>query len=106
MIFYGWRKKSLHLADMHTQACSRCGTPGLLQLFVTYTSVHLYWIFGVVTSRKYIAVCSGCRGGVQYNKQEVGHLITHNPVPFMDRWGLAVLAAAGILAVVVYSGTR
>jgi hypothetical protein len=105
MIFYGWRKKTLFLSDLQMQSCGRCNTPGALRLFVNYTSVHLYWIFGVVTGKKYIAQCTACRGEAIVQKHEVSHLITNNPnpVPFMDRWGLAVLVGAGCAIVAAYT---
>jgi len=106
MIFYGWRKKTLFLADMPMHACTGCNTPGMLQLFVNYTSVHLYWIFGVVTNRKYIVQCSACRKNSIVNKRDVATLITNNPVPFMHRWGLAVFAGLAAIAIAVYTSAR
>jgi len=106
MIFYGWRKKTLFLADMPMQPCTLCNRAGSLQLFVKYSSVHLYWIFGVITSRKYLAACSSCRGGARVDKHEIEHVITSNPIPFMDRWGLAILGALGCLAMALYLSQR
>ena len=101
MIFYGWRKKTVFLSNMDMQSCRRCNVPGSLKLFLNYTSVHLYWVFGVVTNRKYIAQCSACRVGDIIPKSDVAVLVSNSPVavPFMERWGLAVFL--GLLALVI-----
>jgi hypothetical protein len=106
MIFYGWRKNTLFVNDMPMHACTGCNTPGMLQLFVNYTSVHLYWIFGVVTNRKYIVQCSACRNGTVVKKHDVAAIITNDPVPFMHRWGLAVFAGLAVVAIAIFSNTR
>jgi len=97
MIFYGWKTKTVFLAPMPLHSCTRCGAPGSQQLFMNYKSVHLYWVFGVVTNRKYIAQCASCRNQALLPKEEAAPVLTTNPtnpVPFMERWGLAVFGLA------------
>jgi hypothetical protein len=106
MIFYGWRKKTVFVSEMPMHSCTRCGTPSSMQLFLNYTSVHLYWIFGVVTNRKYLTQCASCRTQALVQKDEVAPLLTATRVPFMERWGLAVFLASIALIVVIVGAQR
>ncbi|MGA3048516.1 MAG: hypothetical protein ABSD67_17925 [Terracidiphilus sp.] len=101
MIFYGWKTKSIPLGELGTQSCARCGIARPFRAFLKYSNFHLYWIFGVVTSRKYLAACSVCSQGVIVDKNQLQLAPTANedPIPFMEKWGLGVFVA--IIALVV-----
>jgi hypothetical protein len=103
MIFYGWGRKSVPLTNAGTALCSHCGDARPFQIFLNYTYMHLYWIFGAVLRRKYIVACSTCSHGFILDKKQARNAVpanTANPVPFMQRWGLAVFAAG--IALIIY----
>jgi hypothetical protein len=109
MIFYGWGRKSVPLAEIGVAQCSHCNETRAFRVLLNYTYMHLYWIFGLVLRRRYIVACSTCNHGFFIDKRKLNEAVpmpASNPVPFMDRWGLAMLAIAGMLAVFMYSGTR
>jgi hypothetical protein len=101
MIFYGWGRKSVPLVELGTATCSKCNDTRPFRVFLSYSYMHLYWIFGAVLGRKYMAACTVCGQGFLLNKkqakQTVGTnapIVQGNPIPFMQRWGLATLVAA------------
>lgn len=100
MIFYGWGKRALPLLDIGTYHCSQCGDRPF-RIFVNYSYFHLYWIFGFITGRRYIAACTNCSRGAMLEKKQVAPLFApkpiKDPIPFMERWGFAVLASAAIV---------
>jgi hypothetical protein len=102
MIFYGWGRKSVPLAEIGTAQCSHCNQTRAFRVLLNYSYMHLYWIFGLVLRRKYIVACSTCSHGFLIDKKQLNEAIPKhaaNPVPFMQRWGLAVFAAAIALVI-------
>lgn len=100
MIFYGWKTKSIPLSELGTQSCPRCSANRPFRAFLKYTNFHLYWIFGVVTSRKYLAACTVCNQGVVLDKNRLAPTANEDPIPFMEKWGLGVFVA--IIALIVF----
>ena len=106
MIFYGWGKKAVPVLDLGLGQCAQCGNRPF-RVILNYSYFNLYWVFGAVTRRRYIAACNNCSRGTLLDKIQVKPLLDHapkkDPVPFMDKWGLALLASAFVvfLAVVV-----
>jgi hypothetical protein len=96
MIFFGWKTRAIPLAELGSQTCPRCGIARPFRAFLKYSNFHLYWIFGVVTSRKYLAACSVCSQGVVVDKSQLQLAPTANedPIPFMEKWGLGVFVGA------------
>jgi hypothetical protein len=102
MIFYGWGKKSVPLVEAGTICCSKCGEDRPFRLLLRYNYMHLYWIFGLVLRRRYMVACSKCSQGFWIDKEDALQAAAQrrgNPIPFMQRWGLAVFLA-GFAAVV------
>jgi len=66
---------------------------------LSYSYFKLYWIFGVVTGRRYLAACSICNQGTLIDKNQLPFSPTTVTIPFMDQWGLAILG--GILGLVI-----
>jgi hypothetical protein len=102
MIFYGWGRKSVPLVGVGNTKCSKCCEVRPFRLFLSYNYMHLYWIFGAVLRRRYLVACSVCNQGFLVDKKDAMQAVPNvspNPIPFMQRWGLAVFAA-GIAAIV------
>ncbi len=68
MIFYGWRKRVRPLLNIGTYHCSQCGDRPF-HIIVNYSYFHLYWIFGFITGRRYIAACTNCSRGVSVREE-------------------------------------
>jgi hypothetical protein len=105
MIFYGWGRKSLPMANIGDATCSHCGDVRAFRVLVNYSYMHLYWIFGAVLRRKYIVACSTCSHGFFIDKKQVNDTLpktVSNPIPFMQQWGLAVLAACIVIAICIH----
>ena len=94
MIIYGWRRKTLSLGAMGAQPCAQCGFLRPFTMMLNYSYFCLYFIFGVITRRRYIAACNVCGRGAAMDKSQVKSVIRERSVPFMDKWGLAVLMSA------------
>jgi hypothetical protein len=94
MIFFGWGKKNLALGEMPAVNCKRCGDFRPFKAILNYSYFRLYFIFGVVTARKYIAACNVCGQGFLMDKDKVTQLMDKEPIPFLDRWGLGLLVGS------------
>lgn len=105
MIFYGWRRKAVPLADLGVQSCARCGMSRPFRAFLSYKTFHLYWVFGTVYNKKYLAACSVCSQGGPLDKTLLGPAAGAEPIPFMEKWGLGLLAVivAGVVVATVMS---
>jgi hypothetical protein len=99
MIFYGWGRKSIPLTDLGMQPCARCGAVRPFQALLSYRYFHLYWIFCTAFERKYLAVCTICRQGLAVDRSQLPLPPGDDPIPFMQKWGLGVLAV--IIAAIV-----
>ncbi len=99
MIFYGWGRKVLPLAEIGHAPCQKCGETRPFRLLLNYTYMHLYWIFGLVLRRRYLVACSVCSQGFWIKKEEAKRTAPKDPIPFMQTWGLAILLL-GIITVV------
>ena len=94
MIFFGWGKKNVSLGEIPESNCARCGGFRRFRAVLNYSYFRLYFIFGVVTTRKYVAACSACGQGFLLDKDKTSQLVGKDPIPFMDRWGLGLLVAS------------
>jgi hypothetical protein len=106
MIFYGWGRKSVPLVGVGNTSCSKCCEVRPFRLFLSYNYMHLYWIFGAVLRRRYLVACSVCSQGFLVDKKDALQAVpnaTPNPIPFMQRWGLAVFAAGIAVAIAISS---
>ncbi|MGA3346096.1 MAG: hypothetical protein ABSC76_14635 [Terracidiphilus sp.] len=99
MILYGWKTTTVPLAELGTLPCTRCGTSRPFHALLRYKEFHLYWIFGIVTSRKLLAACAVCNQGTAMEKQMLPPTVDQDPVPFMQKWGLGVFL--GIVALII-----
>ncbi len=61
----------------------------------------MYWIFGLVASRKLVAACAVCNQGTVIEKHMLPPTVDQDPVPFMQKWGLGVFLAIVALIVAV-----
>ena len=109
MLPCGWGRKSVPLVGVGNTSCSKYGEVRPFRLFLSYNYMHLYWIFGAVLRRRYLVACSVCNQGFLVDKKDAllaDPNVTPNPIPFMQRWGLAVFAAGIAMVVAIGAHTR
>jgi hypothetical protein len=94
MIFFGWGKKNIALGELGMNACQRCGMARPFRAILSYSYFRLYFIFGAVTKKRFVAACNICGHGALLEQDKIAPLLTGNPIPFMDRWGLGLLVGS------------
>lgn len=93
MLIFGSRGTVLDLGDVQTHHCPVCERERPFHIMLRYRVWHVWFIFAVVTKRIYSLSCRVCGHGTQLKAAEVETFIGRSPIPFMHRWGLAVLVA-------------
>jgi hypothetical protein len=101
MIFFGWGRKAIPLAEMGTYSCPRCGLPRPFRAVLSYNYFRLYWIFGMVTSRRYLCACTICGQGSAIERSQIPNAPPSDPIPFMQQWGLFLFLGAIALLIAV-----
>jgi hypothetical protein len=91
MIFWSLQQRSINLGQCETQWCAKCGGQRPFSILFNYKCFRLYWLFGVVFSRRYLKRCACCGGGWQLDPKNIN---ARSPIPFMQRFGLLTLIAA------------
>jgi hypothetical protein len=91
MIFYGFRERSLPLAELGSRPCPHCGVWQEFRAHVKYTYIHIYWVFGFVVKRTYFIACDHCDLGTLVRRDEIGVPLEDDPIPFHHRWGMPAL---------------
>jgi len=99
MIVWGSGGDRVNLGQVDTRACATCEKDRPFYLFLTYRYWGLYWVFNVVTEKTYFLACEICQRGWELESHKVEATVKSVPIPFMRRWGLAVLG--GLIAAVV-----
>jgi hypothetical protein len=79
---------------MGAYPCERCGGQRPFRLVVSYDCFRFFSAFGCVTRRRYIAACTLCGQGTPVPRQQLPELPDFDPIPFMERWGVTILAAS------------
>ena len=63
MIVSGFRSGAVHLGQVESRYCTLCQQAVAFHLTLLYSYFHLYWLFGVVTEKKYWLLCPACNWG-------------------------------------------
>ena len=95
MIAWGSDGRLLSLGQDERE-CANCGRVQPFQLSLTYKFFHLYWIFRLVTKKKYWLSCVVCEQGLELESDKVESAMGKPPIPFWDKYGLVVF---GVLVV-------
>jgi hypothetical protein len=94
MIVWGWGRRNVDLGMAETRPCVGCQKEQPFRLLMQYRYFRLYWVFGLVTSKKYLRLCSACGKGQEVEAQQVEPNLERLPIPFMQRYGLLTFAGA------------
>ncbi|HZU28193.1 MAG TPA: hypothetical protein VFA04_21870 [Bryobacteraceae bacterium] len=93
MIIWGWQRRLIDLGGHETRFCPRCAQEHLFRYALQYTCFRLYFIFGVVTSKHDLLLCTFCGQGWRLKAGE-GVPSVRPSIPFMHRFGLLGLVTA------------
>jgi hypothetical protein len=91
MIIWGSGGNVVPLGRHETRHCETCEKERLFNLVLRYRYWHLYWIFALVTQKKYLLVCEICQRGWELPSRTVEEAIGRVPIPFMRRYGFVAL---------------
>lgn len=102
MIVWGSGGDVVNLGVVEVTHCDVCEKDRAFNLILCYRYWGLYWVFNVVTEKKYMLVCDVCQRGWELDSSRVEEAIKSVPIPFMRRFGLLVfigiVVGIGILA--------
>jgi hypothetical protein len=100
MIIFGTRGDTKELADLGMRSCPICQADRPFKTVVSYRYFHIWFLFGMVTSQKFIEMCTICRRGREITSENARNLVSSSPIPFMHRFGLLILivAVVGLIA--------
>lgn len=99
MLIFGSRGNVLDLGEVQTHHCPVCERERPFHIVLQYRYWHLWFLFALVTKKVYSMSCNICGRGTQLKPAEAEQFIGKSPIPFMHRWGLALLV--GVVAVFV-----
>jgi hypothetical protein len=99
MLIYGVRERSILLAELGQRSCAHCGDWREFTAQLHYTFMHVYWVFGAVLHREYLAVCDRCDRGVVVERDQIAHMIDQDPIPLVHRWGFGIVLPATLAAI-------
>jgi hypothetical protein len=95
MIVWGTGGNILNLGTVENRHCDVCEKNRPFNMFLRYRYWGLYWVFNVVTEKKYLLLCDVCQRGWELERSKVEGTLKSVPIPFMHRFGL--LSLAGIV---------
>ena len=101
MIVWGYGGDVLNLGTLETRSCPTCEKDRPFNVFLQYRYWGLYWVFNVVTQKKYSLLCQVCQRGWELDKGKMPDALMKAPIPFMRQFGLllliAIVAGLGVL---------
>jgi hypothetical protein len=103
MIVWGSGGDVINLGVLETRRCDTCEKDRPFNITLQYRYWALYWVFALVTEKKYILACDVCSRGWELESSKIEPHLTAVPIPFMRRYGLLVLG--GIIVGLVILGS-
>lgn len=101
MLIWGTGGDVKDLGNLTDKHCETCERERPFKLLVEYRTFGFYWIFNFLTHKKYWLLCEICHRGWELHKSEVESRLAAVPIPFMARYGMAVLVGAFVSAIAV-----
>jgi hypothetical protein len=92
-IIWGSGGNSVDLGVTEHRHCEICERERPFATVLQYRYAHPYWIFSWITEKHYSLLCTICSRGWELNAREIEKALPNNPIPFMRRWGWALLVA-------------
>ena len=91
MLVWGTGGECKNLGTISHRDCETCERSRPYDLILEYRYWGMYWIFNFITGKKYWLLCDVCQRGWELHQTEVEKHFESLPIPFMQRFGLAVL---------------
>ena len=95
---------TINLGTVEERNCNTCEKQRPFDLILQYRYWGFFWIFNMVTEKKYLLHCDVCHRGWQLDTQETEETLETSPIPFMRRYGLLIYAAVVIGVIVLTLG--
>lgn len=102
MIIWGIADAAVNLGRAETNKCLTCQQTRSFSLLLQYEYFHVFWLFGLVTKKKYFLACDACQRGWELDKKKVEARLTGSAIPFMRRFGLLLLPVLFVLVFETY----
>ena len=102
MIIFGSGGNTANLGAVNHRHCETCEREREYSLFLQYRYWGLYWIFNFITNKKYWLLCEICNRGWELHSSEVEKHLKASAIPFMHRFGLALLVG-GLATLMIFS---
>ena len=94
MIVWGSGGDTANLGAINHRHCETCEKQRPYSLFLQYRFWGLYWVFNFITQKKYWLLCEICTRGWELHSSEVEKHLAEPAIPFMRRYGLAMLVGS------------
>ncbi len=106
MYFFGWGHRTVVVGNTGSRDCHICREKDRVQAVVEYRYFHLFWIFGLIVTRKYHLTCKRCGAEFQARSSRLtrpvkaGNIrfIPFGPIFFIILGGALVLVGPGDFA--------
>jgi len=103
MIIWNSGGEVMNLGAMDRRRCDTCEATQPFSIVLQYRYWALYWIFSLVTEKRFLLVCDVCHRGSEIEAAAIEQLLAADPIPFMRRFGVLVLA--GVVVVLMLMGS-
>ncbi len=101
MLIWGTGGDCKNLGIVSHRHCETCEKSRPFDLVLEYRYWGLYWIFNFIVKKNYFVLCDICQRGWELHETEVEKRILNPPLPFMQRYGLAVFLGAFISLIAI-----
>ncbi|XSG77704.1 hypothetical protein ACP8Y2_11955 [Herpetosiphon llansteffanensis] len=102
MIFFGKRGNVVDTLKTFWHVCPGCQLNVPFNVHFIYSYIHLYFIFGLITSHQYVETCPNCLRRQVVPKEALPLEIRQNRYAnIMHQFGLAALAGLIIVMVLI-----
>jgi len=101
---WGSNSKEVDLGFVESKVCANCEKTRPFKLILQYCYSHFFFIFGWLTSKKYLLLCEECQHGESVDSNQIEATLDRHPIPFMRRYGWTFLFAylVGLLLFAIF----
>jgi hypothetical protein len=87
-----WSSKNIvmDLDETEKRYCPACNKERPFRTTLSYTFTHFFYLFGVVSNKRYFHVCEICRQGNELNSRLFESGFEKSPISFLHRFGWIV----------------
>jgi hypothetical protein len=105
-LIWGRGREVVPIRDAGTRICRVCREDRRVGLLLRYDYAHFFFVFGLVTRKRFLLACQQCGNSWVIPTVEVpdAKAVARKAVPFLRRWGLLLFLLVGglISSTVIY----